>query len=121
AAATLSISTTQPTPQPQPAAAPKPQPTTPKPAPTTLPTLPTSVLGTLAADQAQTVKDGRNALAAGDYSRAVSLFEPLVSAVSGEQQAEVRLLYGQALVGDRQFDKGLATSESLLTRTTRAD
>src|SRR5207302_7354084 len=39
----------------------------------------------------------------------------------GEQQLEVRLLYGQALVGDRQFDKALATSEQLLKDAKRQD
>jgi len=98
------------------------QPATPRPSPTTLPTLPTTVLGSLPAEQAQTVRDGRGALAGGDYPRAIGLLEPLVSQLSGEQQAEVRLMYGQALVGDRQFDAALATSETLLASTTaRAD
>jgi soluble lytic murein transglycosylase len=60
-------------------------------------------------------------LAAGDYSRAVSLLEPIVPQLTGEQQAEVRLLYGQAQVGDQQFTKGLATSQTLLVSTARPD
>src|SRR5205823_10797746 len=54
--------------------------------------------------------------------RAVSLLEPLLSQLGAEQQAEVRLIYGQALLGDRQFDKALVTSEVLLSTTpARAD
>src|SRR5262249_40220121 len=68
----------------------------------------------LPADQAKTFRDARGAVAAGDYGRALSLLQPLQSQLSGDQQQEVRLLYGQALVGDRQFDQALSTSESLL-------
>jgi len=97
-------------------------PSTPKPAPTSLPTLPTSVLGTLPAEQAITIKSGHAALAGGDYPRAIAVLEPLLTQLSGDQQAEVKLIYGQALVGDRQFDNALATSDALLTSTqTRAD
>src|SRR5713226_7670811 len=123
------------TPQPRPTTAPLPLPTsvpavatavspaaTAKPAPTTLPTLPTSVLGSLGAEQAQAVRDGHAALAGGDYPRAIALLEPLLNQLSGEPQAEVRLIYGQALVGDRQFDNALASSDTLLASTqTRAD
>jgi soluble lytic murein transglycosylase len=83
--------------------------------------LPTTALGSLPADQARTVRDGHAALAAGDYPRSATLLEPLMQKLSGDQQAEVRLIYGQALVGDRQFDRGLATSQALLEGTTRPD
>jgi peptidoglycan lytic transglycosylase len=89
--------------------------------PTSLPTLPTSSLGTLPEAQRKTVRDGQAALAAGDYSRALSILDPLVTQTSGDPQAEVRLLLAQALVGDRQFDKALAASEALLGATKRAD
>jgi soluble lytic murein transglycosylase len=92
-----------------------------RPSPTSLPTLPKTTLGRLPADQLLATRAARNALAAGDYSRAITLVEPLMSQLEGDQQAEVRLLYGQALVGDGQLDKGLATSEKLLSSTTRAD
>jgi soluble lytic murein transglycosylase-like protein len=93
----------------------------PKPSPTTLPTMPITTLASLPADQARAVRDARNALPAGDYTRAIGLVEPLVEQLKGDQQAEVRLIYGQALVGDRQFEKALATGETLLQSTTRAD
>jgi soluble lytic murein transglycosylase len=96
-------------------------PPAPKPSPTSLPTLPTTSLANLPDDQARAVREARNALPAGDYTRAIGLVEPLVDQLKGDQQAEVRLVYGQALVGDRQFDKALATSETLLSSTTRAD
>src|SRR5207245_5274978 len=70
---------------------------TPRPSPTSLPTLPTSVLGSLPADQAQIVRDGHAALAGGDFPRAIGLLEPVVNQFSGQLQAEVRLIYGQAL------------------------
>ena len=73
------------------------------------PALPTSALATLPAEQAAAVRDARAALAAGDYARALALLEPLLAQLSGEQLAEVRLLYGQAQVGDRQFTRALAT------------
>src|SRR5437588_184236 len=115
--------------QANPAAAPPSAPTSPtaaptaapKPSPTSLPTLPVSTLASLPADQARAVRDARNALPAGDYARAIGLVEPLVEQLKGDQQAEVRLIYGQALVGDRQFEKALATGETLLQSTTRAD
>ena len=104
--------------QANPAAAPT---AAPKPSPTTLPTMPITTLASLPADQARAVRDARNALPAGDYTRAIGLVEPLVEQLKGDQQAEVRLIYGQALVGDRQFEKALATGETLLQSTTRAD
>src|SRR5689334_22681672 len=104
----------------QPTSPPKP-PTAPKPSPTSLPTLPTTSLASLSDDQARAVREARNALPAGDFTRAIGLVEPLLDQLKGDQQAEVRLVYGQALVGDRQFGKALATSETLLTSTTRAD
>jgi soluble lytic murein transglycosylase len=112
------------TPTAAPAAAPTraPIPTAaPRPSPTSLPTLPTTSLASLPADQARAVRDAKNALPGGDYTRAIGLVEPLVDQLKGDQQAEVRLIYGQALVGDRQFDKALATSEALLSSTSRAD
>jgi soluble lytic murein transglycosylase len=79
----------------------------------------------LPAEQARTVRDGRTALAGGDFSRALGLLEALINQnqLSGEQQqAEVRLIYGQAQLGDRQFRNALATSQTLLAGTqTRAD
>jgi soluble lytic murein transglycosylase-like protein/TolA-binding protein len=90
-----------------------------KPSATSVRALPASVLGTLPSEQAGIVRAARAALAAGDYVRAAGLLEPLVDHLSGEQQAEVRLLYGQAQVGDQQFTKGLATSQTLLSSTTR--
>ena len=104
----------------QPTSPPNPA-TAPKPSPTSLPTLPTTSLASLPDDQARAVREARNALPAGDFTRAIGVAEPLLDQLKGDQQAEVRLVYGQALVGDRQFDKALATSETLLTSTTRAD
>jgi soluble lytic murein transglycosylase len=95
---------------------------TPRASPTSLPTLPVSVLGNLPAEQALIVRDGHAALAGADFPRAIGLLEPLVNQLSGEPQAEVRLIYGQALLGDRRFDNALATSQTLLDNTkTRAD
>ncbi len=91
--------------------------TTPKAAPTSLPTLPRSALDSLAPEQARTVRDGRAALAGGDFPRAIGLLKPLLSQLSGEQQAEVRLIYGQALANNRQFETALATSQTLLADT----
>lgn len=96
-------------------------PTVARPSPTPLPTLPVSALGALPPEQARTVRDSRTALAGGDYPRAISLLEPLLAQLDGDQLAEVRLIQAQALVGDRQFDKALASSEALLSTTTRAD
>src|ERR1700704_578677 len=52
--------------------------------PTSVPTLPVTALGSLPPGQAATVRNGRNALAAGDYPRALSLLEPLVGELTGE-------------------------------------
>ncbi|HYY90345.1 MAG TPA: transglycosylase SLT domain-containing protein [Chloroflexota bacterium] len=92
-----------------------------KPTATPLSTTPISTLDKLADAQRTMAHDGQLAIAAGDYSRAIGLLEPLASQVSGDPQSEVRLLLGQALVGDRQFDKALATSETLLGAASRAD
>src|SRR5437867_2083198 len=60
--------------------------------------------------------------AGGDYPRAIALLEPLLNQLAGERQAEVRLIYAQALVGDRQFGAALVASQTLLASTpTRAD
>ena len=67
------------------------------------------------------MRTARAALAAGTTpapSRCSNRSYPLLS---GEQLAEVRLLYGQAQVGDQQFTRGLATSQALLSSTTRPD
>jgi soluble lytic murein transglycosylase len=93
----------------------------PRPSPTSVPTLPTSSLASLPPDQARTVRTAHAALAGGDYPRALTLLEPLIPQLGGDQQAEVRLIYAQALVGDRQFDKALAASDTLLTSTQRPD
>jgi soluble lytic murein transglycosylase len=79
--------------------------------------LPVSALTTLPADQAQTVRTVQNALAAGDYARALSLIQPLQDQLGGEQQQEARLLYGQALLGNQQYDQALATADQLLNTT----
>ncbi|MCA1644629.1 MAG: transglycosylase SLT domain-containing protein [Chloroflexi bacterium] len=84
---------------------------------TSLPTLPSTALGSLPAEQRGVVRDGHSALAGGDFARAIALLEPLANQLTGDPQAEVRLIYGQALLGDRQFDKALATSETLLAST----
>src|SRR5262249_11769791 len=109
----------QATPATQPAAPPPTQ--APRPTPTPLPVLPTSVLTSLPGEQAQTARDARQAVAGGDYTRAITLLDPLAKQLSGESQAEARLLLGQAQVGDRQFDKALATGQQVLDATTRAD
>jgi peptidoglycan lytic transglycosylase len=83
--------------------------------------LPTSSLGTLPEQQRTAGRTGQAAVAAGDYPRAITILEPLANQTSGDPQAEVRLLLGQALVGDRQFDRGLAVAEQLLSSTKRAD
>ncbi len=103
----------------QPAAAP----TTaaPRPTPTSLPTLPSSSLGTLPEAQRTSVRDGQAALAAGDYTRAITILDPLSAQTSGDPQSEVRLLLAQALVGDRQFDKALTLSNTLVGSVKRAD
>jgi soluble lytic murein transglycosylase len=97
------------------------QPQPPRPTPTALPMLPTSRLGTLPEQQRDEVRAGQAAVAAGDYAHAIDLLEPLASQTSGEPQAEIRLLLGQALVGDRQFDSGLDAADELLQSTARAD
>jgi len=93
----------------------------PRATPTPLPMLPTSSLGTLPEQQRTAVRTGQAAVAAGDYPRAITILEPLANQTSDDPQAEVRLLLGQALVGDRQFDRGLAAAEQLLSSTRRAD
>ena len=85
------------------------------------PQMPTSALASLPPEQAATVRTARAALAAGDYARVLTLLDPVMPALSGEQSAEVRLLYGQAQVGDQQFTAALATSQTLLSSTTRPD
>jgi soluble lytic murein transglycosylase len=80
-----------------------------------LPFLPVSTLAALPADQAQTVRTVQNALAAGDDARALSLIQPLQDQLTGDQQLEARLLYGQALLGNQQYDAALATADQLLT------
>ncbi|MGI9149046.1 MAG: transglycosylase SLT domain-containing protein [Chloroflexota bacterium] len=83
--------------------------------------LPTSALVTLPSEQADLVRAARAALAAGDPTRALARLEPLLPDLSGEQMAEVSLLYGQAQVGDQQFTNALATSQAVLSSTTRPD
>jgi soluble lytic murein transglycosylase len=107
--------TSLPTPPPQPAAQPA------RPTPTSLPVLATSSLGTLGTEQRGAARSGQAAVAAGDYARAISILEPLANQTSGEAQAEVRLLVGQALVGDRQFDKALGVADELVGSQKRAD
>src|SRR5579859_1697764 len=89
-----------------------------KAAPTPLPYLPTTTLGSLSTDQAATVTSIRQAVAAGDYARAIGQVQPLIDQLSGDPQQEVRLLFGQALVGHQQFDDALALSEQLIADTT---
>jgi soluble lytic murein transglycosylase len=60
------------------------------------------------------VRTVKNALAAGDDARALSLIQPLQDQLVGEQQQEARLLYGQALLGNQQYDAALATADQLL-------
>jgi soluble lytic murein transglycosylase len=93
----------------------------PRATPTPLPMIPTSSLGTLPEQQRTAVRTGQAAVAAGDYPRAITIIEPLANQTSGDQQAEIRLLFGQALVGDRQYDRGLAVAQQLLSSTRRAD
>src|SRR5207342_1700893 len=57
----------------------------------------------------------------GDYARAASLLVPLVGSLSGDQQLEVRLMDGQAQVGNRDFLRAIATAQVVLDATTRAD
>jgi peptidoglycan lytic transglycosylase len=91
----------------QPAATTPPQPTTaPKPSPTPLPFLPQS---SIPAVQAATIRTVQSALAAGDNTRALSLLGPIKDA-----SPDVRLLYGQAQLGNQQFDDALSTAEDLL-------
>jgi soluble lytic murein transglycosylase len=92
-----------------------------RPSPTPLPVLPTTALGNLPDDQASAVRDARAALAAGDFAHALSLLSPLQDQLSGDQQQEVRLLYGQAQVGNQQFDAGLATAQQILSSAARPD
>ena len=93
----------------------------PKPTPTPFPFIPTSSLTNLPAEQANAVRAARSALPADDNARALSVLEPLKDQLSGERQQEVRLLYGQALVGDQQFTNALKLSEQLLQGTKRQD
>jgi len=92
-----------------------------RPTPTSLPTIASSTLGTLPEQQRTAVRSAQAAVAAGDYARAISILQPLASQTSGEPQSEVRLLLGQAMVGDRQFDRGLALAEQLVGAVKRAD
>ncbi len=89
-------------------------PAAPQPSPTPLPFLPTSSLESLPKDQAATVHQAQGALAAGDDATALQLLGPLTTQLSGEQQQEVRLLYGQAQVGNQQFGDALSTAKDLL-------
>ena len=89
-------------------------PPAPQPSPTPLPFLPTSTLSSLPADRATVVHQAQNALAAGDYATALKLVSPLQDQLKGDQQQEVRLLRGQAQVGNQQFDDALSTAQSLL-------
>jgi soluble lytic murein transglycosylase len=103
--------TAPPRPTPQPS-----QPTQPpKAAPTALPVLAKSALDTLPTDQLQIVKQARQALAGGDYSHAEDLLEPLQDKLAGDQQAEVQLMFGQAQLGNRDFDEALQTATALNT------
>ncbi|MBV8714876.1 MAG: transglycosylase SLT domain-containing protein, partial [Chloroflexi bacterium] len=92
-----------------------------RPSPTPLPFLPVSTLPQLPPPQAATVQQVRSALAAGDDSRALSLIQPLRDQLSGDQQQEASLLYGQAQLGNQQFDDALATADALLKSTQRQD
>jgi peptidoglycan lytic transglycosylase len=100
------------------ATAPASQAPAPRPSPTPLPYLPTSTLGNLPADQARTVTEVRASLAAGDYAHALNLIRPLQQQLQGDQQQEATLLYGQAQLGNQQFDEALATADQLLKQTT---
>jgi len=93
----------------------------PRATPTSLPTLPSSSLGTLPEAQRNSVRVGQAALAAGDYSRAITILDPLAAQTSGDPQSEVRVILAQALVGNRQFDKALALSDALVGSVKRAD
>jgi soluble lytic murein transglycosylase len=92
-----------------------------RPTPTALPVLASSTIDSLPVEQRAAVRAGQAALAAGDYARATSLLDPLVDQTSGDPHAEVRLLYAQALVGNRQFDDAIAAADALLGTTPRAD
>jgi soluble lytic murein transglycosylase len=89
----------------------------PRATPTPLPFLPTSTLATLLDQQRGQVKSAQAALAAGDPTRALSLLEPLLLETQGDPQNELRLLYGQALEADHQFDNALQTADTLLDTT----
>ena len=96
-------------------------PTAPKATPTAPPFVATSTLAKLPPEQSRTVLAARSALAGGDYARVASLLEPLVNSLSGDQQLEVRLMDGQAQVGNRDFPRAMATAQAILDATTRAD
>jgi soluble lytic murein transglycosylase-like protein len=89
----------------------------PKPSPTALPFLPTSTLAQLPPAQAATVQQVRSALAAGDNARAMSLIQPLRDQLTGDQQQEATLLFGQAQLGNQQFDDAMAAADQLLKDT----
>jgi soluble lytic murein transglycosylase len=97
------------------------QPTAPRATATALPFLPTSSLSALPADELLTVRSARSALAGGDYAHAMTLLQPFDGQLKGDQQLEIRLMLGQAQVGDLQFDKAIATAQAILDGTQRAD
>jgi soluble lytic murein transglycosylase len=112
--------TAAPTVAPAPTATSAPAPTSaPRPTPTPFATAPVSTLDSLPDAQRETARAGKAAVAAGDYPRAIDLLSSVQA--SGDAQNEVRLVLGQAFLGDRQFDKALSTSETLLGATQRAD
>jgi soluble lytic murein transglycosylase len=78
-----------------------------------------STLDRLPDAERETARAGQAALAAGDYPRAIDLLSSVQG--PGDTQTEVRLVLGQALLGDRQFDKALSTSQTLLNATQRPD
>ena len=92
-----------------------------KPTATPPPFLTHSSLATLPADQARAASDARLALAGGDFDRAEALLQPLLAALPGDPRLEIQLMYGQAQVGAHQFDAAIATAQSILDATSRAD
>lgn len=92
-----------------PTAAPSTQVPAPRPSPTPLPFLPAAWQSSLSADQQQTVHTAQGALAAGDYGHALDLLSPIK-----DVQPDVYLLYGQAQLGNSQYDDALAAAEHLL-------
>src|SRR5205085_208207 len=109
AAATQAPPLQQPTTAPQPGVAPP----TAQPKPTPLPFLPTSTLSSLPDQQRAQVKSVQSALAAGDPARALTLLQALPS----DAQPEIKLLLGQAQLGDHQLDAALQTADQLITST----